>query len=62
MADGTLRGDVYKRQAMDGKAREAALEELGAYLSDFSAGAPYHSLCEAFERGDREAFDKVLAK
>ena len=49
-------------EAMDGKAREAALEELGAYLSDFSAGAPYHSLCEAFERGDREAFDKVLAK
>ncbi|MBU5626538.1 hypothetical protein KQI82_06340 [Oscillibacter sp. MSJ-2] len=48
--------------AMDGKAQEAALEELNKYITDFSANAPYHSLCEAFERGDREAFDKVLAK
>ena len=48
--------------AMDGKAQEAALEELKAYLSDFSTDAPYHSLCRAFEQGDREAFNRVLAK
>ena len=49
-------------EAMDGKAQEAALEELNAYLSDFSTDAPYHSLCRAFEQGDLEAFEKVLAK
>lgn len=47
-------------EAMDGKAQEAALEELNAYLSDFSPDAPYHSLCRAFDKGDRNAFDKVL--
>ena len=49
-------------EAMDGEAQEAALEELDAYLTDFSTDAPYHSLCRAFEQGDREAFEKVLAK
>lgn len=47
-------------EAMDGEAQKAALEELCDYLTDFSTDAPYHSLCRAFEQGDRNAFDKVL--
>ena len=47
-------------EAMDGEAQKAALEELNKYITDFSTDAPYHSLCRAFEQGDRNAFDKVL--
>ena len=49
-------------EAMDGEAQKAALEELNKYITDFSTDAPYHSLCKAFEQGDREAFEKVLER